>query len=546
MLPRDPDPDAPPRRPATLDELGFERRPMVRWLSPSILLDAATRVVVSSAFGQYADKRELQAALDPRPGPTVAYDDEDTVWIDFVADLGDGFDSTYAIASLLGREALELGGHRLPRGRALVMGGDQVYPDPTREGYEHRTRGPYAAALPWVGGARPHLLAIPGNHDWYDGLTNYLRFFCAGRRFGAWQTVQRRSYFAARLPHRWWVLGIDIQLDTYIDTPQLEWFRGIGLQPGDRVVLVTGKPCWTKLRGGPPPSSWKNIQYFQEQVVEAAGAEVRALVSGDLHHYARYEAEDGTQLVTSGAGGAYLSPTDVLAPSLALPDGRRPQLRTTFPDAATSRRLSLGAWRLPALAPGLAALIGAVHAATGAALEAGWWLLWAVLAVALAAAMVAYCSTERPLRRALLGGGHGLVQAALATAPALLLDGAGLVALVTAATGALLGGLGFGLYLVIAHPYVGSAANESLASQAIPDFKGFLRLRVDAAGLTIFPVGVRRVPRTWEAAPDDPPDAPFLRPVDRPLEAELIEPPVHVPDDRRAPGVPVVAAGGSA
>jgi hypothetical protein len=36
------------------------------------------------------------------------------------------------------------------------------------------------------------------------------------------------------------------------------------------------------------------------------------LLSGDTHHYSRYQAVDGTQFVTSGGGGAFLHPTHQL------------------------------------------------------------------------------------------------------------------------------------------------------------------------------------------------------------------------------------------
>src|SRR5215218_607800 len=127
-----PPPGAPPERPGSERELGFERKSMVRWLEPGVLADAALRVAVSAAFGAYADKREMQAFFDVPP--SYRYDDEgEPLWIDFVADLGDGFDATYAIACLLARRELQLQDGQgdpyvLPRGRALVMGGDQVYP----------------------------------------------------------------------------------------------------------------------------------------------------------------------------------------------------------------------------------------------------------------------------------------------------------------------------------------------------------------------------------------------------------------------------------
>src|ERR1044072_3184460 len=193
--------DPPEERPHALADLKFERKPMVRWLSPLALIEARLRVVVSSLFGQYADKREFQAVLDPTPGPPLTYgaadEEEGALWLDFVADLGDGFDSTYAVACLLGQQRLELSGvdgteqnpltpqNGLPRGRALIMGGDEVYPVATRDAYEKRFRWPYTAAFPTSAGPAPDLLAIPGNHDWYDGLTNFLRFFSPGREIGA-------------------------------------------------------------------------------------------------------------------------------------------------------------------------------------------------------------------------------------------------------------------------------------------------------------------------------------------------------------------------
>jgi hypothetical protein len=57
---------------------------------------------------------------------TFTPDNEGAVWIDFVADLGDGFDSTYAMGCLLAQEQIEFEGKPLPRGQLLVMGGDEV------------------------------------------------------------------------------------------------------------------------------------------------------------------------------------------------------------------------------------------------------------------------------------------------------------------------------------------------------------------------------------------------------------------------------------
>ena len=138
------------------------------------------------------------------------------MWLDHVADLGDGFDPTYTVARLLAADAVEVDPPEgtqgaplhLPRGRLLVLGGDEVYPTPSSTGYEDRTKGPYRAALPpGAVDPAPFLVALPGNHDWYDGLTAFLRLFAQRRPLGGWRTAQTRSYFAVELPQRWWLVG---------------------------------------------------------------------------------------------------------------------------------------------------------------------------------------------------------------------------------------------------------------------------------------------------------------------------------------------------
>jgi hypothetical protein len=129
--------------------------PMVRWFSPALLFALLQNVVLSSVFGRYADRRLMIAALDTvpvdkhleratrlKPEPI-----DGAVWLDFVADLGDGFDSTYAIATLLARKALKVGMQILPRGQMLIMGGDEVYPKASEQAYSNQLRQPYRWAF---------------------------------------------------------------------------------------------------------------------------------------------------------------------------------------------------------------------------------------------------------------------------------------------------------------------------------------------------------------------------------------------------------------
>jgi hypothetical protein len=106
----------------------------------------------------------------------------------------------------------------------------------------------------------------------------------------------------------------------------------------------------------------------------------------------------------------------------------------------------------------------------------------------------------------------------------------------------------FGLYLFLAHKFLrGLHDLEVFSSQAIEDYKGFLRIKVSAEGLEIFPIGLRRHAPHWQAAPGAslgkadakvfgkvqgvtvPPGA--LRVVDpcAPLEPELLEGPIFIP-----------------
>jgi hypothetical protein len=413
------------------DELGFRPEEPVRWLSPSELWKAAVKVALSSVFASYADKRESQAALPvPRPVPAGRLTANGDLWLDFVADLGDGFDATYTVACLLAQAELDPlvpeGDGRagpLPRASVLVLGGDEVYPTASAREYENRMKGPYAAALPLDSVRaedRPRMYVLPGNHDWYDGLTAFLRTFAQGRWIGAWRTEQKRSYFALHLRPGWWLLGLDSQLGYDLDEPQLRFFEEhvtSQLQDGDSVVLCAAAPSWvhTEEKGDADafsPLHWFDRHYIRTRPTpdgddrEPTGASVRLWITGDSHHYARFAerlagdrpaAEEDSdqaagrepslrpdperrQMVTCGLGGAFLAATHNLPESLPLPP-EKARLRekdepvdfaraeVCYPDRETSarwaRRLAQpwSPYWLLKRNPGFGWLAGGVHVA---------------------------------------------------------------------------------------------------------------------------------------------------------------------------------------
>lgn len=308
---------------------------MAHWFDPVLLLKLLNNVVVSSMFGQYADRRLIIAALDNvAPDEHVKRakefrsrlksDNDGAVWIDWVADLGDGFDSTYAVASLLARKELKIGDVTLPRGEALIMGGDEVYPKASRQAYTNQLRQPYAWAAPdhdrKNDAGRP-VLAIPGNHDWYDGLVLFLAFFCKEKpwHLGAWRSYQRRSYFAIQITETWWLWATDIQLADDMDQPQADYFKHIAasMPENSKIILCSAEPGW--LYTDSNRKSWEIMEYAAGIALNVGrGHTIPVLLSGDTHHYSRYVGKNDRQYVTSGGGGAFLHPTHQLEKNVSV------------------------------------------------------------------------------------------------------------------------------------------------------------------------------------------------------------------------------------
>jgi hypothetical protein len=559
--------DRPPERPRDLSprQLRFTRQHATRWFSPGVLGASGLHVAITAAFGSFLDKRELQSSHPCEPD--LRYADRDELWLDYVADTGDGFAATATVAHHVSRAELDLGdGTSLPRGDILVFGGDEVYPTASTEGYEDRLEGPWRAALPWTeptptdpavpdDPAHPTVYAVPGNHDWYDGLTGFLRMFGQGRWIGGWRTHQTRSYFAVRLPHRWWLWGVDIQAETLIDEPQLQFFDRVAqefAEPGDRVVLATAVPSWTQLERS--PQAYRNLAYLERVVLQPAGLELKLTMAGDLHHYARYEhvgADDEvgpTHKITSGGGGAFLHPTHDLPVTAEIavdPDApgevAEYRLTTRYPSAGRSRMLSLAALLLPFRNPSfcvIPAVLSVVllwtiqfglrsleRSGTGFAEAAPEWSwldlaggigrnsLSALLMVVLLGALWAFAQAPPWARRRgtrlvttfVLAAVHLAAQVVAMTTVTMIalrvaspLDGwwfAATASVVAFVLGGAAGALVVGFYLAaaIGLPGVRAHANEAFAAARITGYKNFLRMHIDREGvLTVHAVGIDR------------------------------------------------------
>ncbi|HEV2058828.1 MAG TPA: hypothetical protein VGR11_05685 [Solirubrobacteraceae bacterium] len=544
------------------------RRPMVRWFDPHQLLDTAVRVFLSGVFSSYADSRELQAR---EAAGVVDRSEQPELWLDYVADLGDGWNSTYTVARLLATDALELHcngeTHGTRRGQLLVFGGDAVYPVPKAGEYENRMLGPYRSALPCVRGEAAELFAIPGSHDWYDGLVNFTSIFCRDRWIGGWRTRQRRSYFALKLPNGWWLWGIDIQFGASVDEAQLQYFADIAadqVRPGDRVILCMSKEVESGRKEAEVHSD-RDVAYLEREIIEPSGARLLLYLKSGKHHYARYEEVDGPRHhIASGGGGAFLHPTHNLPERVDLAGAGGPtayRKARTYPSAACSKRLRKRIWLMPAYNIPLAAVFGTVQVllvfmlglhledghvglGIGDLLRAMWEsptaFLLSLLVLASLVGMVRFAHDASGIGRILLGLAHSSLQVASVSGVLIaasylstrfgadgvwsLLTFLGLVWLL----GGISGMMGVAGYLWFTG-YLGLHNTEAYAPLHHQDQKHFLRLHIQPDGaLTVYPIGIERVGRKWSLRPDAPAHAPWFAPEGPEPEPHLIEQPIAI------------------
>lgn len=591
------------------------RMPMVSWFDPAELLRTGLETLTSTIVGRRSDARVTMALADaerrafdcahvPMTSDAVSTDGpgdavpRDELWIDYVCDTGDGWNPTYAIAWAVAQPQLEIAGVdgapavRTPRADVLVFGGDQVYPSPTRTEYERRLVTPYTQAFgtpEGEDGASPRLFAIPGNHDWYDGLSAFTRLFCTdvgGRWLGGWRTEQTRSYFALRLPGGWWLVGVDSQLHADLDPPQIEYFRTVAereMRAGDRVILCLSEPTWVyahKYRQYGGTLDETDLLYLRDEIFAPRGIDVRVFLAGDLHHYRRHEEirTDGAppiQKITAGGGGAFLHPTHdedvariVEQPATPGTEPREYALRAAYPATRDSRRLTWGnllfafrnptfgivtallysvtAWMFGAAvhypdAPSegsVDALVTALEATGTAFLNAPGLTLWLLVVALLFMALI---DTRSKFYRVVGGLSHALAHAvavfalawgaaaaAHAVGPAPKLATFAIAGTLVFAGGWLIGSIVTGLYLLVSLNVFGRHSQEAFSSLRIEDYKHFLRMCVRRDGsVTIYPVRVHRVPRKWRERRDGDASPSRVQP-DGPLVPELIERPIEI------------------
>jgi hypothetical protein len=579
----------------------YKKARMTNWFQPSMLLNVALKAFISGTFGNYADRRELQAALsnkdedgDPARLRERLVNGKSEIWIDFICDTGDGFDSTFSVARKAAQKGLILqtedgrsGPVATVRGDILVLGGDEVYPFPTLENYNSKFRLPFDAAgdknESFSELERPLMFAIPGNHDWYDGLGNFMKLFCQQRRIGIWQTRQRRSYFAIPLPNNYWIWATDIQLNSNIDQPQLDYFTRIAkeeMQENDKIILVTAEPSWVYKEVRKDDHSYDRLKFFVSRQIDdeydVIGKKFRLAINitGDLHHYSRYSrTEHGHQYITSGGGGAFLHLTHNLPPSLDAIDesvSKEPVIcRKVFPGVSQSRRLLLGNFLFPIKNPAFTSLAWLVYAylfwllqSHYAAVKGGFFLegftgistgrFFGIiadyfvgapsLALSIGALFAGFWLFVDRVSKKRGNFWIGFIHASGQTimlfatmywlAQTSILDhwgswwGNTLIVLVFSLTGGTASAFLMGVYLYLSNILFGMHEDEASSSLAYPHFKNFTRMKIHDKGVDIYPIGIRKVQQNWKVTSTKN----GIKVDGKDFDTVLIEKPIYIKD----------------
>jgi hypothetical protein len=362
----------------------FAEGRQLRWLPRVVAMRAhaswqgsamleALNDVVAHHLEDIADERRIRwvasqrrAGVEREFGPDfiVRVDKENAAFL-LVGDPGEGDDSQYAVVEPL------RGVHKDEGSDFMVVVSDVIYPAGDINDYVG------AFYIPYEDYRRP-IYALPGNHDWYDGLNGFMFHFCGAlplaaepyrrssygvRQFLArrlwqrptrpdvatltayrdarppwsqhpgWRPAQPGPYYAIDVGERLRLVAIDTGISGMIDDEQGRWL--LRVSQGERAkVLLTGKPLLVNGEHRPCTIQWRRAPRRGErqnpgsvdEVVRDPDHNYVAAIGGDVHNYQSYrvavggeEGERTIEYVVSGGGGAFLSPTHPVPPGLVEP-----------------------------------------------------------------------------------------------------------------------------------------------------------------------------------------------------------------------------------
>lgn len=320
------------------------------WLRPSTLWQSRNDIIAKLIADPTAAARARWVALARQRAQGAGAQSDfvisrpagEAVSVLVIGDTGEGDNSQYAVAESLV--------HMSKDADFAVICSDVNYPTGDLGDYGRTFHHPYRnLELP--------VYAVPGNHDWYDGLHGFMHYFCrvddAGYQpdFGGglaavlagllWRRppqpgtpttpatndvsvkerpppdpLQPAPYFAIDAgPVRF--VGIDTGITGEIDEDQYHWLKRVSLDAAKRPkILLTGKPIYVDNEHHPGGVLGRTETV--DDVVADPQANYVMAIGGDVHNYQRYPVRvaDGRtiQYIVSGGGGAYMHATHRIPP----------------------------------------------------------------------------------------------------------------------------------------------------------------------------------------------------------------------------------------
>ncbi|MCD0448567.1 metallophosphoesterase [Actinocorallia sp. API 0066] len=321
--------------PGTYADLG--PRPALSWMRPSVLWRSRNDVI-AKRFGDPVD--DLRRRWVGTPGDAPMRTEGDTFSFLLLGDPGEGDSSQYAVVPGMLKKA---------EGTSfMVLASDVNYPVGSINDYGQVFYKPYQDYP-------APIYAVPGNHDWYDGLEGFMRVFCGREGDGSpgdwwrgkvgpltkrlWRRpdkIDQEAFEAARAlrsrpeqqgvqPGPYWVIdspelrivGIDTGISGRLDADQGAWLRRVSADPRPK-LLITGKPIYRDNSYRPCPIQGGGTV---DEIVRSTG--YVAAIGGDIHNYQRYPVKvDGRviEYLVAGGSGAYMHATHTIPSVTVVPE----------------------------------------------------------------------------------------------------------------------------------------------------------------------------------------------------------------------------------
>jgi RimJ/RimL family protein N-acetyltransferase len=317
-------------------------RPRNSWVRPSILWRSRNDTLARLSDPTDGDRgRWLEQTLGPaasRPADALAirgHEHRGACSFLVVGDTGEGDRSQMAVVPGL----LRAGGDTA----FMVICSDVIYPTGDANEYLEKFYFPYAR---YPG----PIYALPGNHDWYDGLTGFMTHFAGA------DPLPREARAALRRPHVWlrqrlwrshrqtdpavraagralrpprpeyppqrgpyWYLdagpvrlvAIDTGIAGTIDAEQGDWLEAVSASSDRPKILLTGSPLYVD--AARRPCAIAGGDRTVDAIVSKPAHNYIAAIGGDIHNYQRYPVDVGEgrriQYLVSGGGGAFMHAT---------------------------------------------------------------------------------------------------------------------------------------------------------------------------------------------------------------------------------------------